>query len=581
MYELTIWLLIITVLGPLLLPLLLWRPAWREGVLRLAPAAALPALLLALFGIEGATLPLPWLFLGAELALDATGRIFLLLAAWLWLIAAWCAADYLAHDRRGHLFLLFFLPAMAGNFGLIIAQDLISFNVFFSLMGLSAYGLVIHHRDPAALRAGRIYLALVVLGEVLIFTGLAGLVWQTGGVVELVALQGLAGLPVPLVACLLLGFGIKAGMVPLHFWLPLAHPAAPIPASAVLSGVMIKAGLLGWLRFLPGDGAPPELGSLCIVLGLVAAGYGALRGLTRDDPKTVLAWSSISQMGLLTMGLGLFLDGGAAREPALAAIQLFAVHHGLAKGALFLAVGVAGRIKWSEPLLAAAVLLPALSLAGAPLTSGFAAKNLLLEAAAGRELIPPLLSVSSLLTALLMLHFLRRLQALRQGKKESAALANGGRLLPLAILAVSGLPLLWSLLPGLGELTARLPSTGGAKIGAALLPIILALALAGVAGRLRIRPRKRDERPQVDAPGIGLGIGLIPHDRLAGLVRWWQRHRGQRQNLQAAGEFRRRRWLAQWRQRGRLAQQAPTPWPLAGVCSLGLIILFFLLLRVA
>ncbi|MFH7320841.1 complex I subunit 5 family protein [Desulfurivibrio sp. D14AmB] len=572
----TALLLALTILTPLLLALPLWWPARREATRRLAPMAALPALLLALLGEEGTTLALPWLLLGTELGLDATGRIFLLLSAWLWLIAAWFATAYLAEDRRAHLFLLFFLAAMAGNFGLIVARDLISFNLFFSLMGLSAYGLVIHRRDPAALRAGRIYLTLVILGEVLIFCGLVGLVWQTGGIVQLTALPAPAGLPPALIACLLLGFGIKAGMVPLHFWLPLAHPAAPIPASAVLSGVMIKAGLLGWLRFLPGDGAGPELGSLCLLLGLVAAGYGALKGLTRDDPKTVLAWSSISQMGLLTVGLGLFLAGGAAREPALAAIQLFAVHHGLAKGALFLAVGVAGRINLREPLLAAAVLLPALSLAGAPLTSGFAAKNLLLEAAAGREFLPPLLSASSLLTALLMLHFLRRLRALRQGEKSAATPAGAsGRRLPLAILAISGLPPLWSFLPGLGELTARLPAAGGDKIGAALLPIILALALAGLAGRFRPRPKERDLRPHAAGEP-----GPEPHDRLAGLIRWWQRHRGQRQNLQAAAEFRRRRWLAQWRQRGRRTQQAPTPWPLAGVCSLGLIILFFLLLRV-
>ncbi|MFU8819647.1 MAG: complex I subunit 5 family protein [Desulfurivibrio sp.] len=608
----TTLLLALSILTPLLLPLLLWWPTRREAVLRLAPLAALPALLLALLGVEGATLSLPWLFLGAELRLDATGRVFLLLAAWLWLIATWFAADYLAHDRRSHLFLLFFLPAMAGNFGLIVAQDLISFNVFFSLMGLSAYGLVIHRRDPAALRAGRVYLTMVLLGETLVFIGLVGLVWQTKGVVQLVALQGLEGLPGPLVACLLLGFGIKAGMVPLHFWLPLAHPAAPIPASAVLSGVMIKAGLLGWLRFLPGDGATPDLGPLCVLIGLIAAFYGALKGLTRDDPKTVLAWSSISQMGLLTVGLGLFLGGGEAREPALAAIQLYAVHHGLAKGALFLAVGVAGMafhrsarnagkvngIPGGELLLGAAVLLPALSLAGAPLTSGFAAKNLLLTAAGrgetlfvptwlpvwagaitdGRDIFPWLLSASSLLTALLMLHFLQRLRVLHQRKKESARKSGqsparaDGRLLPLVLLAGSGLPLLWFLVPVLAGLQTMLPDAGWGKYGAAMLPLLLASLLAGLARRFRPRPAGGNGQPPPDA-------APAQEDRLTVIIRWWQRHVSKTQHVGAATHCRRRRLLADWRKEGQRAELAPTPWPLAGCCCLTLILLFFLLIR--
>ncbi|MDZ7640730.1 MAG: complex I subunit 5 family protein [Desulfurivibrio sp.] len=332
-------LLIIAVALPLLAPLALWWPRGRETVLRRAWLTALPALLLALWGDGGLSLRLDWLLLGAEFSLAGSSRIFLLLTAWLWLLAAWFAAAYLAHDRRAHNFLIFFFLAMAGNFGLILAQDLISFNVFFSLMGLSAYGLVVHNRDYAALRAGRIYLMLVVAGEVLIFIGLVGWVWQTGGAVQLAALAGAGRLPAPLVGCLLLGFGIKAGMLPLHGWLPLAHPAAPVPASAVLSGAMIKAGLLGWLRFLPsGEQGVPALPELMLLLGLTGAVYGVIRGLRQADPKTILAWSSISQMGLLTVGLSFYLAGGAARGPALTAIEFYVVHHGLAKGALFLAV---------------------------------------------------------------------------------------------------------------------------------------------------------------------------------------------------------------------------------------------------
>ncbi len=617
----TIWLLIIALLGPLLLPLLLWRPVWREGVLRFSPLAALPALLLALFGVEGVVLPLPWLFLGTELGLDATGRIFLLFSAWLWLLAAWFAAGYLADDRRSHLFLLFFLPAMSGNFGLIVARDLISFNVFFTLMGLCAYGLIIHRRDPAAFRAGRIYLALVVLGEVLIFIGLVGLVWGTGGALQMGGSGGIGGLSAPLpagfAACLLLGFGIKAGMLPLHFWLPLAHPAAPVPASALLSGAMIKAGVLGWLRFLPtGEGVATggmggDLAPFCLAIGLLAAFYGAVRGLSRDDPKTVLAWSSISQMGLLTVGLGLFLGGGTSGESALAALLLFALHHGLAKGALFLTVGVAAANPRPALILA---LLPALSLAGAPLTSGFIAKNLLLEAATqplpaaigplaiGRDGWSWLLSGGSLLTALLLLHFLRQLKLVPQKKKKPTGLA------PLLILVFSGLPLFWFLVPPLAELRELAPTSDWGKGATALLPLLAALFLAGLAVIVQQHRRSRrsvkltegtdcksvpDYAAPVSLPPASKTVALQndysplyqqviaqePTDPLAFIMRRWQRYATKTQNLRAATHCRRRRLLVYWQRAGQRPEELLSSWPLAGCGGLALLLFFFLLIR--
>src|SRR5690606_7309656 len=109
-----------------------------------------------------------------------------------------------------------------------------------------------------------------------------------------------------IVGLVLAGFGIKAGALPLHVWLPLAHPAAPTPASAVLSGAMIKAGLLGWLRFLPlGLVALPGWAALLMVLGVVAVFFGAAAGAVQQDAKAVLAYSSISQMGLMIIGLAI------------------------------------------------------------------------------------------------------------------------------------------------------------------------------------------------------------------------------------------------------------------------------------
>jgi hydrogenase-4 component B len=108
------------------------------------------------------------------------------------------------------------------------------------------------------------------------------------------------------IGLLLLGLGVKAGMVPLHIWLPLAHPAAPVAASAVLSGTMIKTALLGWMRFLPvGAVALPEWGGLLAGAGTLTLLFALPIGLTQSDPKVVLAYSSISKMGLMMLVLGL------------------------------------------------------------------------------------------------------------------------------------------------------------------------------------------------------------------------------------------------------------------------------------
>jgi formate hydrogenlyase subunit 3/multisubunit Na+/H+ antiporter MnhD subunit len=121
-----------------------------------------------------------------------------------------------------------------------------------------------------------------------------------------------------------------AGVYALHVWLPLAHPVAPTPASAVLSGAMIKAGLLGWLRFLPlGEAATPGWGNVCTIAGLAAAFDGVLVGCTQDNAKTVLAYSSISQMGFMTMAVGVGLTVPAVWTQALTATALYALHHAM------------------------------------------------------------------------------------------------------------------------------------------------------------------------------------------------------------------------------------------------------------
>jgi formate hydrogenlyase subunit 3/multisubunit Na+/H+ antiporter MnhD subunit len=192
-----------------------------------------------------------------------------------------------------------------------------------------------------------------------------------------VAAYGMIGLP-PLAGFVskwylaFFGFGVKAGVLPLHFWLPLAHPVAPVPASAVLSGAMIKAGLLGWLHFLPlGHAEFPGWGLFCIAAGMAAALGAVVVGCMQNDPKTLLAYSSVSQMGVMTLILGIGLTNPGAWLAALPVLLLYALNHALAKGALFFGTGVAhstggGGRRW----VMAGLALPALALAGAPWTGG-------------------------------------------------------------------------------------------------------------------------------------------------------------------------------------------------------------------
>lgn len=405
-------LLLAAPLLPLLAASALTVASWRGSATRATPVAAVPALLLVFAGQDGASFPVPSLAQHAVLGLDAVGRIFLGFTSVLWLTSGWYARAYLAEDSNPVRFHLFFLLAMAGNFGLILAADVPTFYVCFTLMGLASAGLVFHRGDADAARAGRIYLALAMVGEVLIFTGFAFLT-VAGGTTRVAELhRGVFSQPA--LVLLLVGFGIKAGALSLHFWLPLAHPAAPVPASAVLSGAMLKAGLLGWIRFLPlGEAAMPDGGFTLIIAGLGAAFLGTFVGVVQRNPKTVLAYSSISQMGIITTGVGI----GALRPEAWPEIQvavlIYATHHALAKGALFLGVGPAHDAQTRLKVVTAGVglLLPALALAGAPFTSGALAKvalksNLGFLPGGWADALSILLPLAALGTALKMARFL-------------------------------------------------------------------------------------------------------------------------------------------------------------------------------
>lgn len=396
-----IGLLLAAVLLPMLGCALRGKLAQRVALV-LAP---LPLLALGMAGQGG--FHLPWLLMGFSLAVDETNRAMLLLAGVGWSLAGAYAAVDIVERRRS--FVVFWMLTLGGQALALLGGDPASFYLGYVLMTLAAYGLIVHARSDEAWRAGRVYLVLAFMGEAAVLSGLLVLIGTWGNV----SFAELHGLGVPGVAALLMaaGFAVKMGVVPLHVWLPLAHPVAPVPASAVLSGLLVKAGLLGLLRFSP---AAPELVSLTLGLGLFTAAWGALVGLCQTRLKTALAYSTISQMGLALSGFAAVL-AGLGREVALAALGLFALHHGLNKIALFLAAGH----RLTTPLAKAAFLLPAAALAGLPLSSGYLAKLALKDSLshAGSEVWLIGLALGSVLTTLVLLHAWRLALAQPKGRE--------------------------------------------------------------------------------------------------------------------------------------------------------------------
>lgn len=368
----------------------------------LAPLAALAAVGLV---PVGQTLALEWLLLGVHLEFDRTGKFFLLFSALLWLFAAFYGALSKHESGFGGRFRLFFLSSMASNFLLILAADMLTFYVGFALMGLAAYGMVVQRRSQRARRAGQRFLAWTLVGEVALFSALM-LLFAHGGSLAFADLADTSP-PALAVALLILGFGIKLAVPGLHFWLPRTYAVTPVEALAVLSGPMLTAGLLGWLRFLPVSAPGLVAWSEGFVLaGALGVGLGVAGGVVQHDPRVVLGYSSIAKVGLMTAVFGIALGHPAAADPILAALVLFALNHLLVKGALFLGIGEWERDGARPGLLIGLVVLT-LALAGAPLTGGAAAKAGLSTAlAALPNPLAWLFVVAAFGTALLMMRLI-------------------------------------------------------------------------------------------------------------------------------------------------------------------------------
>ncbi len=464
---------------PLAMAVLLAFAPTRAAVRAVLPLAALPALALALLP-DPALLAEPWLMLGGQFGTDPVGRVFLGFSALIWAAAGWAAVGWMRGDPNATGFAACFLLAMAGNLGMFTARDVASLYALFALMSFASYGLVVQGRSASAFSAGRIYIAFVVAGELALFAGLALAASGAGSLM----LADLRAAPVSDMAAafLIAGFAVKLGIMPLHVWLPPAHGAAPVPASAVLSGAMIKAGLFGMIAVLPfGLAEMPVHGTVLMAAGLVTIFAAGLGGLQSDSSKAVLGWSSVSQMGLMALGLGAALKVPGAWTLVLPALMFQATHHGLAKGALFLGTGAFGaaaalRGGWAAlPLLA----VPMAALVGLAPLSGMAAKEGLKDALAAGPAgwVPWLvlaLTLSGLVTTLLMGRYLLTLWRHVPAVPRAVAGAPGWVALPAAVLAACGVLLL-----GLWPLAGFGPTpTSWPKDWLSQWPVALGVALS-------------------------------------------------------------------------------------------------------
>lgn len=335
--------------------------------------------------------------MGMQLTLDGFRVLYCLIAAFMWMMTTVFSKEYLAHYRNRNRYYVFVLLTLGATVGVFLSADLYTTFIFFEIMSFTSYVWVVHDETQEALRAAGTYLAIAVIGGLVMLMGLF-LLYDALGTLHIGELREAAMAYGDLKAlypagiCLLFGFGAKAGAFPLHIWLPKAHPVAPAPASALLSGILTKAGVFGILiiscRLFWHDGV---WGTVILTLGIITMFLGALLALYSVNIKRTLACSSLSQIGFIMVGVGMICLLGEEGGLAVRGSMLHMVNHSLIKLVLFMAAGVIymnlhkldlneirgfGR---NKPLFHLIFLAGALGIGGVPLFNGYVSKTLLHE----------------------------------------------------------------------------------------------------------------------------------------------------------------------------------------------------------
>ena len=325
--------------------------------------------------------------------------IYCYIALFMWSVSLLFSKEYFAHYSHKVRYYGFMLLTMFATLGVFLAKDLFTMFIFFEVMSLSSYVWVVQEETEEALKVGVTYLTIAVIGGMVMLMGLFLLNHALGTLrIDILyqAVQSVwsekSGQIYTAGFLMLFGFGAKAGMFPLHFWLPKAHPVAPAPASALLSGILTKCGILGIL-VLTAQVFVHDLtwGSVILTLGVFGMVVGAVLAVFSVNLKRTLACSSVSQIGFILVGVGMQCFLGEENALAVRGTFLHMVNHSLIKLLLFNLAGVVymnihaldlntvrgfGRKK---PFLMITFLMGALGIGGMPLLNGYVSKTLLHE----------------------------------------------------------------------------------------------------------------------------------------------------------------------------------------------------------
>jgi len=362
----------------------------------IATGATLLGMIIAAVSGFGGVYTLPIVHL--TVALDGFRCLYGIVVCFMWFVAAMLSPQYFRHHHNLGRYYFFFLLCLSSTVGVFLSAHLYTTFMFFEMMSIGSYVWVAQEETEGAMDAGKTYLTIAVLGGLVTLMGLFLLHNVTGTLLvselrEACMATAERGKLWAAALCIFFGFAAKAGLFPLHIWLPKAHPVAPAPASALLSGVLTKAGIFGVLtitaQILVGEAT---WGYILLVLGAITMVLGAVIAVFSTNLKYILACSSLSQIGFITVGISMICLLGEENALAANGSVLYMMNHSLVKLVLFLFAGVVyynthaldlndirgfGR---GKPLLHVIFLSGACSLAGIPGFCGYISKTLVHEA---------------------------------------------------------------------------------------------------------------------------------------------------------------------------------------------------------
>ena len=354
---------------------------------------------------EGFNAEIPYLLgFGLSFTIDMVGFIMLLITSILWFLVMLYSHEYMKHDKHCNRFLFFMALTYSAVLGTIMAGDLLTMFLFFEVMTFASYVLVTHGQKDESYSAGYNYIFMGLIGGFAILAAMILLFVHVGDVrfqSAIAVLSTLGSVRYWIIGLLIFGFGIKAGMAPVHVWLPRAHPVAPTPASALLSGIMIKVGAFGMIRvatsyFFPENfvvgtiwDTMETIGFVVIWIGIITMAVGVFLALQQSHIKRMLAYHSVSQMGYIVLGIGVALYLGYKGAMGYTGAMYHIINHALFKSLLFMVAGVIylrtrendmyklGGLWRKLPITAFICLIAALGISGIPLFNGFISKTIL------------------------------------------------------------------------------------------------------------------------------------------------------------------------------------------------------------